>query len=334
MNLAHGGDIFAAAREHGWDWRDIADFSASINPLGPAPGVLDAVRNSLDRIAHYPEREPAALIAALAAHWNIAPDNVLLGNGATELIHFLARCGRFDGVTLAVPVFSEFHRAFPGARTVAANDPSAWPRDGALVLTQPLNPTGRLLDLDSYLPGANHPVVVDESFLEFTRHPSAMRLLASRPNLYVLRSLTKFYALPGLRVGALAAAPEIIATLRAHREPWQVNALAEQAALAALSATDHAARTRAFIDAEREWLHARLAALPGAHPQPGSANYVFVKLDYGAAPLLRHLLTRKILIRDCTGWLGVEHPGAVRIAIRTRTENERLLAAWGEFPCG
>ncbi len=113
MNLQHGGNLFAVARENGWDWRDIADFSASINPLGPSPDVFRAICDACERIAHYPEREPRELQEALALEWNVQPESILLGNGATELIHFLSRMQRFMKVNLVPPVFTEFHRAFP-----------------------------------------------------------------------------------------------------------------------------------------------------------------------------------------------------------------------------
>lgn len=327
MNLEHGGNLFAIARSKGWDWRDIADFSASINPLGPSPAVYRAIRHALERIVHYPEREPRELQEALARHCNVHPESVLLGNGTTELIHFLSRTARFESVTLIPPVFTEFHRAFPDAHVGPASG-----RNGLVVLTQPVNPTGQLVPLDPYLNSPN-ALLIDESFLPFTGRPSAAQFLATRANLYILRSLTKFYALPGLRIGALIAAPELIEDLRRHREPWQVNALAEQAALAALRDSGHSARTIEFVHGERQWLSEQLAAMPGAHPQPSCANYLLLALDYPPASLLAHLLEHKILVRDCSGWPGVAFPSAVRVAVRTRPENERLLAAWREFSC-
>ncbi len=327
MNVEHGGNVFAIAREKGWDWRDIADFSASINPLGASPSVFRAIRDALERIVHYPEREPRDLQEALARHWNVQLESILLGNGATELIHFLSRTTRFESVTLIPPVFTEFHRAFPNARVGRASAGS-----GMVVLTQPVNPTGQLVPLDPYLNSSN-ALLIDESFLEFTGHPSAAQLLGARPKLYILRSLTKFYALPGLRIGALIAAPEIIEDLRCNREPWQVNVLAEQAALAALADHDHSARTIEFVHSERQRLSEQLGAMPGVHPQPSCANYLLMALDHPAASLLAHLLTHKILVRDCSGWPGVAFPSSVRVAVRTRPENERLLAAWQEFSC-
>jgi threonine-phosphate decarboxylase len=337
VTVAHGGNVFEIARERGWDWREIADFSASINPLGPSPAVIEAARAAVDRIAHYPEREPARLRRALAELWAIDEDQILLGNGATELLHWFARVSPNEGpVTLTVPVFSEFYRAYPRARCAPAANPGQWPREGLVVLTQPNNPTGAVLDpeaLERWLFATDHPVLIDESFLEFAGLPSAARLVERRPRLWVLRSLTKFYALPGLRVGALIGPRAEVERSRPMREPWQVNVLAEAAALAAIADREHARRTLEFVANERAWLSERVAELPGARPEPSRANYLFVRLAYAAAGLCAHLLERKILIRDCAGSPGIVG-AAVRVAVRTRAENERLIAAWKEFSCG
>jgi threonine-phosphate decarboxylase len=323
VSIQHGGNVFEIARGRGWDWREITDFSASINPLGPSPAVFDAIRGALDRIVHYPEREPAALRRALAELWNVDEAQILLGNGATELLHWFARVVPHDRVTLAVPVFSEFHRAYPNARCAQAADPSRWPNDGLLVLTQPNNPTGAALN-PAAVDSAAASLLIDESFLEFTGLPST----AGRAGVWVLRSLTKFYALPGLRVGALIGPREEVDRLRALREPWQVNVLAEAAALAALADVHHARRTLDFVREERRYLETHLPV----EPEPSTANYLFIPLPHPAAPLCAHFLDRKILVRDCTGTPGVEGH-AIRIAIRTRAENERLIAAWKEFSC-
>ena len=301
MALEHGGDLFAVARARGWDWREVLDFSASINPLGPAPGVGPAICRALERIVHYPEREPVRLREALAEKWQIDPDRLILGNGATELIHFFAQMWR-EPVQLDLPVFSEFHRAFPNAGS-----------HGLRVVTRPINPTGEMPELS----GLQGPALIDESFLEFTGEPSA----ADR--FFVLRSLTKFYALPGLRIGALIGPPG----WRHARPPWQVNVLTEEAALAALADDDHAARSIAFVREERKWLCKQLNA-----PNEGHANYIYVPLEFPARLLCDHLLEYKILVRNCAGWPGLERE-AVRVAVRTRAENERLVAAWRSFSC-
>ena len=335
MAVTHGGNIFAIARERGWDWRDVLDFSASINPLGPSPLAREAICRAIDRIAHYPDREPVRLQTALAQAWNVGVEQVLCGNGATELISFLARvCGE-PKVALAVPVFSEFHRLFPTATYVDVLRPQQWPRQGLLVVTRPANPTGWTLpleNLDAYLSSSSALVVVDESFIDFASVPSAARLLPTHPRLMVLRSLTKFYALPGLRVGALIGHEDRIRGWRSLREPWQVNVLAEEAGIAALQDEQHAKASLQMVEKERAWLFNNIRLLPNANPEHSSANYLFVRLGYSAAALAAHLLERKILIRNCAAWPGVVGE-AIRIAVRTPSENRRLLAAWREFSC-
>ena len=234
---------------------------------------------------------------------------------------------------LATPVFSEFHRAFPEAREAALDCPDTWPCDGLLVLTRPANPTGWSLPIEilrDYLRLSKAAVLVDESFIEFSGLPSAAALIEQHPRLMVLRSLTKFYALPGLRIGALIGASQRMAMWKQQREPWQVNVLAEEAALAALRDLDHAKRSVVFVQRERRWLSDQIHSLAGAEPSATDANFIFVRLKYQAACLAEHLLQHRILIRDCTGWAGVTGE-AVRIAIREHHQNARLIKAWKEF---
>jgi threonine-phosphate decarboxylase len=332
MNTTHGGDIFRIAKQRGWDWRDVLDFSANINPLGPAPGVPDAICAAMDRIRHYPDPEPLAISELLSKQWCVPASQILVGNGGTELLHFFARTRPEQPVTLVVPTFSEFHRAFPNATRARWDDFEAWPTSGLVALTNPNNPTGKLAgaNLEDWLMNTSHPVMVDESFLDFTDSPSVLRL--KRPGLFVLRSLTKFYAIPGLRVGALVAGDEEIAALRHHREPWQVNVLAEAATVASLQDRDYAVRSRCFIQHERGWLMAQISKLPGVTVEPSCVNFLYARLDYDPVLLCTFLVERKILLRNCSLWTGFEQP-SVRLAVRTREENARLLDAWSEFQC-
>ena len=322
--MQHGGNVFAVAQRNGWDWRDIADFSASINPLGPSPSVKPALEQAFERVVHYPETDASALRAALAEHWHVNANRIVAGNGATSLIHWFARSGDPQSVALAAPVFSEFHRAFPSAKIVPF-DVRAWPAEGLVVVTRPANPTGAFPDgLDDYLRSTTNPVMVDESFIEFTGVPSIVTL--ERPNLFVLRSLTKFYAIPGLRVGALIGPAETLAQW--PTEPWTVNVFAEAAVMASIKDKDHARRSVDFVQQERAWLTNELRAIAGVHPQPGVANFLLLALDAQAQPLVRKLESHKLLVRDCSGWPGVPFENAIRIAVRTRAENQRLIKEW------
>ncbi|MGH9627018.1 MAG: pyridoxal phosphate-dependent aminotransferase [Bryobacteraceae bacterium] len=326
MTITHGGDIFSIARARGWDWREVLDFSASINPLGPSPRVRPAIEQALDEIVHYPDRDAARLTSRLAEEWSVRPEQVLLGNGATELIHFLAVHWRHDTVAIAVPTFSEFHRAYPKARCVPWSVPHLWPSEGLLILAQPNNPTGAILDPE-FPRRRSGSLLIDESFIDFSEIPSL-----TGSGCMVLRSLTKFYALPGLRIGALVGPAREIGLLRECRPPWQVNVLAEAVALATLEDAGHARMSRAFIAEERSRLWKELGQLDGIDPLPTHANFYFVRLHYPSAPLCRWMLEHKIILRDCTGWPGVDF-SAVRFAIRSHAENSKLLELWKEYPC-
>lgn len=309
MIIRHGGNLFAIAHERGWDWHEVLDLSASINPLGPAPGVRPAVEAALDQIVHYPGQEPAGLEEALGAAWGVEPGLVLAGSGATELVHFVARAGWQGPAALVTPVWSEFYRAFPHALRLRVDNPESWPSRGLLILSQPVNPTGEAFPEEivrRIIATREGPVLIDESFIEFTRLTSAIHWCAAHPNLLVLRSLSKFHALPGLRIGALVGSGEWMQRLRRKREPWQVNALAEAAARAALADPCHAERTRELVEHERAFLLDQLDPLDGLHFRPATANFLFAETTQPAAEICDWFLDRRILLRNCTGLPGVE----------------------------
>lgn len=336
MTITHGGNVLAVARERGWDWREILDLSASINPLGPSPAVRPAIEEAMDRVALYPDPLPAQLSEALAEAWGVEPDQVLVGGGGTELVHFLARAGWNGPAALAVPVWTEFYRAFPYALRVRADEPERWPQRGLLVLSQPGNPTGIPVPAEVVkraIASREGPVLIDESFIEFTRLEPAVRWVQDHPNVLVLRSLSKFHALPGLRVGALVASQEWIRRFRRKRDPWRVSTLAEAAALAAVRDAAHAERTRQVVEQERAWLLEALDSLAGLRVLPGEANFLLAYTERPAAEVCEWFLERKILLRNCARLPGVDGE-AVRFAVRTRPENERFVAAAREFFCG
>lgn len=330
MGVTHGGDIFARAKHRGVPWRQVLDFSASINPLGPSPRVKEAILSSIDRIAHYPSTDACELRLRLAREWSVAEDQILAGAGAVDLMRDV--CAYFGSGALAVPVFSEFHRLWPRASLCSIGKPETWPISGALVVTRPVNPTGTLTDAElivEHLRRSNATILVDESFIDFSSAASMVTLTADFPRLLVLRSLTKFYALPGLRVGALVGHPETVEPLSKLRAPWAVSTLAEQAALAALDDREHAEATREYVRQERAWVIQQVAEVASTPPWPSEANYLYVQVPY-AATLAQFVRDRNILIRDCNGWPGCEERG-IRIAIRRRWETERLLNMWQEF---
>ena len=344
----HGGQALALARELGCPPSAILDFSANLNPLGPAQEVLAAARVALADSGHYPESDAATLARALAVHHGLPEGCVLAGAGATEFIFLVPRVLRPRRALLVEPAFGEYrpalHQAGAQVDTFLLDPAAGFSLDPAALrnalqadtdlvwLANPLNPSGTgyprelLLELSLALPPAVH-LVVDEAFIDFVPHFSAADQAVIRPNLLVLRSLTKFYAIAGLRVGWLAAAPELAARLAAGREPWRLSTPAMAAGLACLQADALRMATLQAIPVLRTELAAGLAKL-GCTVYPAVANYLLCRLP-AKAPDAGEIATRlrplRILVRPCPDFAGLDDRH-LRLAVRSAADNRRLLA--------
>ncbi|WP_248930109.1 threonine-phosphate decarboxylase CobD [Paenibacillus hamazuiensis] len=348
----HGGDWATAAELYGHMPGQGLDYSANINPLGPPPALQRLLVEEWEAIVRYPDPEVRELRSALAAVHRIAAEAILVGNGAAELIDLIVRSVTPGTVALVEPAFIEYREAAEkcGAEVVpvytqadnnfvpdisALLDAAA--RADLLFLGQPNNPTGTrwersgLHDLLEHAERHGTAVVMDEAFIDFFPDEEDVTLIreaAQRANVFVIRSMTKFYAIPGLRLGYAAAHPARIQELRRLQVPWSVNHFAQKAGVLALRDTDYAERTRRLIATERARLLAELAKL-GCRPFHGAANFLLVRLGQGhpdASELQRRLARRGILIRRCATFRGLDDT-YFRIAVRTRDENERLIAA-------
>jgi len=202
----------------------------------------------------------------------------------------------------------------------------------ALLLNNPHNPSGILFSAESIEPFCQsmRRVVIDEAFMDFLRPPHQSSLIAQLetwPNLIIVRSLTKFYSLPGLRIGYAIAHPDHIKRWKEWRDPWPVNTLAEAAAIASLADDDFQERTWRWLETARPQLIQGLSRIPGLRVLQGTANFLLVQTVCSVTALQRWLLTEhRILIRDCISFpeLGDRY---FRIAVRTQAENERVLNA-------
>ncbi len=345
----HGGDVYHLARTLGLKLSDLLDFSANINPLGFPPGIPSAIQQALGEIVHYPDRRCLDLRRELAAYHRLSPEQILMGNGSTELIYLVARALAPRQALIVAPAFSEYEHALEAARvpvafqitTEAQNFTPAGPLDpqGAdlVFLANPASPSGvlsapeRLLAAAAGLEAAGVYLLLDEAFIDFVEEASLKSHLARFPHLLILRSFTKFFGIPGMRLGCLLAAPELIERLAAVQEPWSVSTLAQAMGRACLRDLDYMARSRALVSAERDYLLAGLKVLPGLQPFPGAVNYLLVKItrpDWAAASLQRALLAHKVVIRDASNFRGLDER-FIRLAVRRREENERLLVALG-----
>jgi threonine-phosphate decarboxylase len=343
----HGGDVYLLARTLGVNLADLLDFSASINPLGFPPGLTEAMQEALPEIVHYPDRRSLKLSAALAAYHHLTPEEILVGNGSTELIYLVARALRPRRGLIVTPAFSEYEHALNLARVPAAFHPTGESHQFALqevpevqagdlvFLAHPSSPSGVLLDPELFLrvaarvEAAGAYLLLDEAFVDFVEAASMKLHLGQFPRLLILRSFTKFFGIPGMRLGFLLAAPPLVARLSGEQEPWSVNTMAQAMGRACLADSDYVSRTRTLIQRERKFLLDQLAVLPGLTTFPSVVNYLLVKLTLPgmiAAALREQLLGHRIVIRDASNFRGLDER-FFRVAVRGRAENERLLAA-------
>jgi threonine-phosphate decarboxylase len=331
------------------------DFSASINPLGPPPSARKAFIKCYGDISRYPDPSGEKLKEALAERHGMSSAEVLLGNGSTQLIYLLCAALRPRKALIVGPAFSEYANALAlgGAHirqlTLSVDDGfqfsmsrfmSAWDKDCDIVfLPTPNSVTGRLtsaVDIEKIADAAlvrKCFIVIDEAFVDFVEAESVKSLVRQNPYLIVLRSLTKYYALPGLRLGYLFGETARVEQLAAYQEPWSVNAPALSVALACLRNASFTVKTNRWLKEEKRFLSRRLAALAGFHPFSSPANFLLIKMEGNGTDALQlraFLLGKKILIRSCDSFAGVG-AGYFRIAVRRRKDNLRLLAALEEW---
>lgn len=339
----HGGNVHRASEETGIPVGEIIDFSASINPLGMPEAVVAAVREHIPLLVHYPDPFGTRLANHIGRWAGVEPRSVICGNGSTELIYLLVRALAPRRVLVPAPTFSEYERAcrMEGAEIAPLAlspsdgftiDPERFRRELAgcdmAFLCNPNNPTGSVMNRDTVQRLAQAArtcgcrLVVDEAFIDFVPEQSVTADAGGNEQLIVLRSLTKFYALAGLRIGYAVLHPAVADRVREHKEPWTVNTLAEQAAVAAINDRGFRERTLALITEEREFLAQGFRSL-GIRWFPAAANYFLLRLEraQGAAAAM---LRRGVLVRDCSNFTGLDRT-YLRVAVRSRTENERLL---------
>ncbi|QDR80368.1 threonine-phosphate decarboxylase CobD [Sporomusa termitida] len=346
--FGHGGNVYAWAREHGREPAVVLDYSANINPLGLAPGVRAAISKAVGEVIHYPDAGAVMLKAAISSYYQVNAECITAGNGAVELLYVLTHTLRPQRVLIPAPAFSEYERA---ARAAGAGIEYAYlsPANNftldvaglsrrltsidMVFIGNPNNPTGTLLtvgQLEQILFAAAQSgtiVVVDESFMDFIpgdREYTCRPLLKQYDNLVILHSLTKFYAIPGLRLGFALTQPALTARLHAAKDPWNVNSLAQAAGVAALSDQEYQGRSREIVHYEKDVLYTGLKAIPGTTPLPPAVNYILIRIQQTAARVCQAMAERNILIRDCSNYPGLS-PYYIRVAVKLSEQNEKLL---------
>lgn len=352
----HGGDIYTYLERHGATKKGVIDFSASINPLGPPEGVVSEIKNHLAHLIHYPDPDTRKLRSRISGVHNLDPASIVCGNGCTELIRLIPMAMGFRKVLIPSPTYSDYERACrlanPGSAIIhhPLGKEDLFDIDSKRIihamvskevdvvfLCNPNNPTGRLVEKKRLMEIAEAAkqyrvyLVVDESFIDFC--PSSWSMInsvATNPYLMILRSMTKFYALPGIRIGYGVFPAEVAGALRTYQPPWSVNTLAQVAAIAALDAAEsgYTEETLKIVGEQKEVLERGFGDL-GIDFTPSAANYYLLAIP-AAQQIAAYLEHRGLLVRNCENFMGLDH-SYLRVAVKSLDHNMLLLHHLEEY---
>lgn len=354
LNHRHGGapqlDMDRLGASHG----PVLDFSVNLNPLGPPAIIKEKWQDLFEGIEPYPSVQGDGVAHYYRARYGISPDNFLAGNGSTELIYLIPRVLRFKFVAVLAPSFHDYERAsyLTGAKVVryplSPRDDFAFPAEEQLIellkkvdalwVARPNNPTGNLFSMELILKCARmFPekwFIIDEAFIQFLDDWKSDSFLAAkpRPNILVLNSLTKFYAIAGLRLGGLMGSEPAVSRLKNAKEPWTINGIADRVASLLIQCADYDDDTRAAVREEKGRVFTGLKNLDGVIPFSASANYIlcrWVKTE-DLDDLLGYLLRNGVYVRDCRNFPGLDK-NFFRMGLKKSDDNDRLLSLISSF---
>ena len=344
-----GRPIEEVARELGRPARGIIKLASNENPLGPSPAALAAMQKVIAGLHLYPDGNAFYLKQKLAEKLGVTPANLILGNGSNEIIEFAGHALMGPGVDVVVsqycfavyPIVTRLFGANPVVvpakdygHDLTAMAAAITPRTQVIFVANPNNPTGTLASREAVLRfievvPRNVLLVMDEAYIEFMDDPvDVLPFIRSgeHPNLLVMRTFSKIFGLAGLRLGYGIGAPELIAALETVRQPFNINAIAQAAALAALDDTEHVRKTRANNAAGLRFLTEALREL-NLPIIPSAANFILVRVGEGQR-VFEELQKRGVIVRPLGGY---QLPEWIRISIGTPGENQRCLAALKEI---
>ena len=352
MIRGHGGNIYELAGTLGCSVDEIIDMSSNVNPLGPPPGLLAHLQEHMDQIRALPEVDAQHAVERFADHFGIPPDQVLAGNGTTQLIYDLPRALETQLALIVGPTYADYRdgcrqnhvdsaywltRKGDNFQPDIAAIEDVLPACDTVYICNPNNPTGTLVEgetlraLSRKFP--DKTFIIDESYLPFVPDPEKWSLMVERPkNVLVLHSMSKIFRIPGLRIGFVIGAAALIDRLRAYALPWSVNSLALEAVQYLLSpnkATDQfVAGTRVLLEAEKKAMSKRLSRIPGIRLFPSVTGFFLLQLPepHRSEVVCGQLAQEKILVRDCANFKGLSDR-FIRISLQDKIKNQKCAQA-------
>ena len=341
----HGGNIYRLQRE-GLD--EILDYSSNINPLGVPETFKKVVMENFHILEKYPDPEYVALREAIGKYNNINYKNIIVGNGATETLFLYMKSLNIKKATIVAPTFAEYERALRISKKEVEFFQLREEEDFILnvdrlldeikdselvVLCNPNNPTGKFIELDKIerlskeLEKLNKRLFIDEAFIEFVEDwENKTAKLLERKNIFILRALTKFFALPGVRLGyGISYDENILKNMENNREPWSVNSFAEMAGISMLEDKEYIKATEEWIYEEKKWFYQELAKIDKIKVYETKSNFILVKLLEDKAPSFREKMIKEgVLVRDASNFVYLDE-SFIRLAIKDREKNKRVI---------
>lgn len=353
---SHGADLYALEETYHWRADEIFDFSSNINPLGPSPKALAYLREHLDAVCHYPDPEYRHLKAAIANYANVSADTLVVGSGSSQLIGAYIAHLRPTRALLNSPCYSEYERELKKVGAEILEYPLDYHKNFNIdvdrlieiireravdlyVLTNPNNPTGSILtraDIERILDETDAKLLVDETYIEFTDRAvySAAALASGRDDLFVVRGTSKFFAVPGIRLGyGITKDPSALSALSDSLSLWGINRFAEIMGRIMFSDESYQAQTYRLVKEEKEKMYAGLEAIDSLKVFPSYGNFILVKIrdrSHSAAELRRALLSQKMVIRDCANFKNLD-ARFFRFCLLKKDANDALLEGIRRF---
>jgi threonine-phosphate decarboxylase len=356
--VSHGGDVWGFSRKYNIPLDKVLDFSGPTNFLGASPRAVEAVKEHAGLIRFYPDPNPVDLkrvIASYVGH-GVGEENIILGNGSIELIYMITEIFS-DGFKAIIPVpsFTEYEKAalrvngepifvqLPEDFSLDLDSIKRAVTDDTRIVSicNPHSPSGTLYSREKILELANFCqkrdiiVSIDENYIEFTDKGEENTVtgdVKKFENLFVIRSVTKFYGMPGIRFGYGIAAENLIDRLQIVRQPWSINGLAGYATLAALDDKEFVKETRSSLAKEKPVFAKMLGEIEGLQVFPSETNFLLVKIldpKVTSTALREELAKEGLLIRDCCTFVGLDNH-YFRVTVRSAEDNQKLAKALKE----
>ncbi|WP_330112215.1 histidinol-phosphate transaminase (plasmid) [Cetobacterium somerae] len=341
----HGGNIYKLKRDNGIE---VLDYSSNINPLGVPNSFKKAVIENFETLEKYPDIDYVELRTAIGDYNNCHIDNVVVGNGATEVLFLYMKAVKAKKVLIIAPTFAEYERAaraagrdvkfFPLSKDFSLNENMLLEfitDEDVVVMCNPNNPTGKFQNLEKikkiadFLERKNKKLFIDEAFIEFIDDwKDKTAFLLKHKNIFILRALTKFFALPGVRLGyGLTYDESILDEIKNIREPWSVNGVAEIAGKTMLLDTLYIHETENWIKKEKLWFYEELCKIDNIEVTPTETNFILVKLlNDNAKSFRKKMIENGVLVRDASNFMFLDE-SYIRLAIKDRKKNEQVLEA-------